>query len=312
MLYCRKVVYVYGHTTIKMHFSREFADMTRAMMGDEYDAFLQSCSKPSPKAYRVNTLKVSAGQYAFDFQGPGIPWCKTGFQTLSPVGDTLEHFLGLVYVQEPASMVSAEVLSPTCDDVVLDMAAAPGSKTTQMAALMENRGCIIANEVDAKRIKSLRFNLNRMGVANTVVTNMNGTRFNPNILFDKILLDAPCSNAGQLRDNPDALANWNHARVKECSRLQKLLIGAAAGLLKDGGTLVYSTCTFSPEENEDVVDYVLEEHGLVVADIEGEFKSHPGLSEWNGKRFAPGIEKTKRLYPQDNDTGGFYVAKLTK
>jgi tRNA (cytosine49-C5)-methyltransferase len=294
-----------------MHLSAALEEYLVELAGGEYDAFVQACDKPCAETFRVNTLKALV-EDAFDFQGERIPWCPTGYRSTKPVGDTIEHFQGLVYVQEAVSMIPAEVLAPSADDVVLDISAAPGSKTTQMAALMGNRGCIVANDVDAKRVKTLRFNLNRMGVVNSIVTNMDGARFRPNMTFDKILLDAPCSNLGQLRDNPEAGSTWSRDKVDRCAQLQKRLLDTAAELLREGGVLVYSTCTFSPEENEEVVEYAIEEHNLKAEKVEWGFNCHPGLASWRGRDYQPTVKRTARVYPQDNDTGGFYVARLRK
>jgi len=281
------------------------------MLGGEYDGFLECCGKKPRESYRVNTLKAEVEELS-DLAAEEIPWCPAGFYSKKPLGCTIEHFLGLIYVEDASSMLPPEVLAPGPEDTVLDLAAAPGGKTTHLAALMGNRGCIIANDPDPRRLKTLRFNLNRLGVANAVVTSSDGIRFKPNMLFDRILLDAPCSNGGQLRDNPEALTTWSKSKVKRCSELQKKLIGNAASMLKKDGVLVYSTCTFSPEENEGVVDHAVEEHGLTIEPVNGCYKKHAGLTEWNARRFAKGMEDTVRLYPHDNDTAGFYLAKLRK
>ncbi|MFH0861482.1 MAG: RsmB/NOP family class I SAM-dependent RNA methyltransferase [Candidatus Altiarchaeota archaeon] len=283
----------------------------RILLRDEYQEFLECAYRPARQSFRINTLKAEL-DFPFEFSGERIPWCPAGHYSASQVSDSVEHFQGLVYVQEAASMLPAEALDPQEGDTVLDLSAAPGSKSTHMAALMGNGGCIVANDVDYARLKSLRFNLNRMGVINTILSWDDGASLEPDILFDKVLLDAPCSNAGQLRDNPEALTTWSRKKVKQSSELQKRLIIRAADLLKEGGTLVYSTCTFSPEENEEVVDHAMEERGLRVEPIRGKFGRHPGVKYWRGREYAREVVDTARLYPHDNDTGGFYVAKLRK
>ena len=294
-----------------MNFPGDLEGELRLLLADEYREFLDVSNRPLRQSFRINTLKAGPDE-GFDFEGERVPWCPAGRFASSKVSEFVEHFQGLVYVQESASMLPSEVLAPEAGDTVLDLSAAPGSKTTHMAALMGNEGCIVANDVDYGRLKSLRFNLNRMGVANAIVTCADGAGLEPNIMFDKVLLDAPCSNAGQLRDNPDALATWTRKKVRQCSQLQKRLILRAADLLKDGGTLVYSTCTFSPEENEEIVDHAIEERGLRVEGIEGGFRRHHGLKEWKGREYPGQVRETVRLYPHDNDTGGFFVAKLRK
>jgi len=280
-------------------------------LGEEYGKLIECLGRPERESYRVNTLKADGGE-PFPFRGERIPWCGTGYYSTARVGDTVEHFQGLVYVQEAASMLAAEALEAKPGEMVLDMSAAPGSKTTQLAALMGNTGCIVANEIDPKRAKALRFNLNRMGVANTAVTVMDARRIDKEGGFDRILLDAPCSNAGQLRENPKALETWSMRKVRECAKLQKQLIDRAAALLKEGGALVYSTCTDSPEENEEAVDHAVEEHNLRVDDIRADIRHHPGITVWQGREYADDVKKTVRVYPEDNDTAGFYAARLVK
>jgi len=282
----------------------------KGQLGDEYGEFAKACDTPCRKSFRLNTIKAAG--MAFDFARDPVPWCPEGFYTDRQVGKTAEHFQGLVYVQESASMIPAMALAPAPGELVLDLSAAPGSKTTQMAALMENSGCIVANEIDRKRLNALRFNLNRMGVANTLVTHMDGTRFAPAMKFDRVLLDAPCSDLGQLRDNPKALTTWGMGKVRRLSSLQKRLMDTAAALVREGGVIVYSTCTFWPQENEEVVDHAVARHGLALQRVDLGFKCHRGLGEYDGDRYHPDVEKASRIYPHDNDTGGFFVARLVK
>jgi NOL1/NOP2/sun family putative RNA methylase len=286
----------------------------RLQLDGGYRDFIYCCRTHPKTSFRVNTLK---GEIKEVIKGLGcdvspVPWCPTGFFTDAKVGRSIQHFQGLIYIQEATSMLAAQALAPEEYDVVLDLTAAPGSKTCQMAGLMENKGCIIANDVDNRRLKTLCFNLNRMGVVNTIITRKDATDFNTNIRFDKILLDAPCSNTGQLRNNPDALKTWSMQKVKKNAELQKRLIDVSVNLLEDDGVLVYSTCTFSPEENEEVVDHAIQEHGLSVERITGDFSTHDGIYTWGGKTYSPEVEFTTRIYPQDNDTAGFYIAKLIK
>jgi tRNA (cytosine49-C5)-methyltransferase len=283
----------------------------RALMGDEYGDFLGSLGTPPRQSYRVNTIKADVEEIVERFPSEAVPWCECGFYTDLDLGGSVEHFQGLIYIEDASSMIPPEVLAPTADEVVLDMCAAPGGKSTHLAALMRNQGCIVANEVDYSRLKTLRFNLNRMGVANAVVANMDGARLECGLRFDKILLDAPCSNLGQIRDNPDAIRTFSRAKVKRMSETQKRLIDAAALLLKDGGVLLYSTCTLYPDENEEVVDYALSEHPLKVEPMDVKVKGRPGVTQWKGKEYAPQLKDTLRLYPHDTGSG-FYVAKLRR
>ena len=175
------------------------------------------------------------------------------------LGRALEHILGYYYVQELASMLPVLVLKPKPNEKILDLASAPGSKTTQMASKMENAGLIIANEISLGRIKILASNTERCGVMNTIITKKEGSaickRFEKqNFLFDKILVDAPCSGEGTLRSSYKTYKMWNPNTIKKLSRIQKHLLESAIEILKPGGEIVYSTCTHAPEENEEVVD----------------------------------------------------------
>ena len=300
---------------------RELEERLKLQLGGEYAEFEGFLSTPAKTTFRVNTLKAEVGEVLEgleEFAGKSgsaiepIPWLSNGFKTDAKVGESVEHFQGLIYIQEAASMLSAVALDPKPAELVLDLTAAPGSKTTQMAAMMENRGCIIANELNYKRLKTLRFNLNRMGVANTIVTNNDGMKFNSKMKFDKILLDAPCSNTGQLRDNPDATGAWSLSKVKNCAQTQMRLLDNAVKCLKDDGIIVYSTCTFAPEENEGVVDYAVREHGLKIEGFEGKFMRHQGMTEWGGRTYSSEVEKCVRIYPHENDTDGFFMARLSR
>ncbi|MEX2017327.1 MAG: RsmB/NOP family class I SAM-dependent RNA methyltransferase [Candidatus Pacearchaeota archaeon] len=235
------------------------------------------------------------------------------------LGRSLEHLLGYYYVQEIASMLPVLTLKPKPNELVLDLAAAPGSKTTQIASEMQNTGTIIANDVNIGRISILATNLERCGVSNTIVTRKQGfdlcRKLNQQgFLFDKILLDAPCSGEGTLRSSRATYEMWNIKSVNNLSNIQKSLIASCIDLLKLNGELVYSTCTHSPEENEEVIDFALEKFGnkIKVETIKLPVKCRIGLTEWNNKEYNKSVEKACRIYPQDNDTEGFFVAKLRR
>jgi NOL1/NOP2/sun family putative RNA methylase len=213
-------------------------------------------------------------------------------------------------------MLPAIVMEPKPDEKVLDMAAAPGSKTTQIAQMMENSGLIVANDLSMKRINSLIDNIERLGVANTVVTKYAGQKLGyltPNY-FDKVLLDTPCSLEGTIRNTPQVLIDWKETTIKRLSKLQKGLINSAFKCLKKGGTLVYSTCTFAPEENEAVIDYLLKKNPDAVCEPikTNGLKTRPAVLNWGENNFNENIKNALRIYPQDNDTEGFFVAKIRR
>jgi NOL1/NOP2/sun family putative RNA methylase len=232
------------------------------------------------------------------------------------LGNSIEHLLGYFYVQELSSMLPVLVLRPEEEDFVLDLCASPGSKTTQMAAMMKNTGTIIANDVKIDRIKILSSNLERCGVSNVVATRNDGVGLCSRLAkkgfkFDKILLDVPCSGEGTLRSSAKTFKMWNIKVVKKLSREQRKLFVYALKCLKKGGKIVYSTCTHAPEENEEVVDFVLKNFPVKVEKIILPLKCREGVKEWNGKEFDEDVEKCCRIYPQDNDTEGFFISKFT-
>jgi len=271
------------------------------------------------KSIRVNTLKISIKELKDrlkkDWKLTQIPWCKEGFWIKGErrdVGNLPEHSLGYIYVQEAASMIPPVVLNPKPGDAVLDMAAAPGSKTTQMAAMMKNQGIIIANDIAPDRLASLGVNLQRCGAANAIITMMKG--HNIRGTFDKILLDAPCTGTGTIRKSVKTIYAWNPDMISRMSAQQKQLIAHAFNMLKSGGTMVYSTCSLEPEENEEVVDYLISHHEdakVMPINLKGLKKSNP-VTEFNGRKYSDEVKKCLRIWPQDNDTEGFFVAKIKK
>jgi len=232
------------------------------------------------------------------------------------LGNSIEHVLGYYYVQEVCSMMSALALKPTPSDIVFDICASPGSKTTQMASLMENKGTLIANDLKMDRIIILASNLERAGVSNTITTrndaiNLCSMLSKSELKFDKILLDAPCSGEGTLRSSQKTFIMWNPKVIEKFSKQQKKMLAFALKCLKPQGVLVYSTCTHAPEENESVIDFALKNFPVKLETLELPLKSRPGLTEWEGEKYNPEVKKCARIYPQDNDSEGFFVAKLT-
>jgi len=276
---------------------------------------------------RCNTLKISPSRLLKRLQKkwktsqpfPKHPEILLIESELGPgeLGNAIEHLLGYYYIQEVSSMMSVLALDPKPGEIILDLFASPGSKTTQIAAKMKNQGTIIANDLKIGRIKILSSNLERCGVTNTI-----GIRHDAIALcsrlkksnfpkFDKILLDAPCSGEGTLRSSPKTFMMWNEKVVKSLSRQQKKFLAFAIKLLKKGGTLVYSTCTHAPEENEEIVNFALENFPLKAETISLPLKCRPGITEWKKHKFKKDVQKVCRIYPQDNDSEGFFVSKFT-
>ena len=241
---------------------------------------------------------------------------------LSPgeLGRSLEHLLGYYYTQEIASMLPVLILNPEENELVLDLAAAPGSKTTQISGMMNNKGTVIANEMQLGRLKVLKTNLERCGTANVIITKREGSALceklnKAGFSFKRILIDAPCSGEGTLRSTPRGFLMWNINNIKQFSNIQKKLIESALKILNRGGTLIYSTCTHAPEENEEVMDDVLakfKDIKIEKINLPKELKIRPGITKWNDKSYSEQVKHACRIYPQDNNTEGFFIAKLVK
>jgi len=285
---------------------------------DDSDAFFEYMVKPIRPSIRINTLKCEIEQVvenlARRFELKKIPWCEEGFYiNTENYGDIMEYRLGLIFPQEAASMIPPLLLELSNKDIVLDMCAAPGAKTTQIAQYMENRGCVIANEPNIRRINVLISNLQRCGVLNTQVTRYDGRFFSKyENCFDSVLVDAPCSNAGMVRKNFKYLKSWREKEIEHLSRLQKALIIAGYRTLKNGGVLVYSTCTLDPMENEEVVDYLLRNTDAEIEEIGLPLRKREPFVNFGDKEYTSEVRKCLRIHPQDNDTEGFFVAKIRK
>jgi NOL1/NOP2/sun family putative RNA methylase len=272
------------------------------------------------KSIRINTLKKPVSEItkrlAKDWHLEQIPWCPEGFYLEHKagrldVGNTVEHCLGHYYVQEAASMIPPLVLEPRPGDRVLDMAAAPGSKASQMAQMMRNEGILVANDVAGIRLAALGINLQRCGVLNAIITQMKGERMT-GLEFDKVMLDAPCSGTGTIRKSIKTIMMWNPEMIKRLAAMQRKLVLAAYALTRPGGTLVYSTCSTEPEEDEAVVSYLLDNTDAALEPIELALKRSPPITEFEGKAYRKEVKHCLRLWPQDNDTEGFFVAKVRR
>ena len=285
----------------------------------DYEGFLAVQCLPLSSSARINTLKIDRDQLLERLAEEGVPfqvfsWYSLGLKLdIESPGKLLENLLGYIHIQEEVSMVPPLVLDPQPGETVLDLCASPGSKTTQISQMMDNRGLVIANEPSLARVAPLRSNCERLGVLNVAITRYDGRNF-PRGPFDRVLVDAPCSSEGRERRGPGTLSRCNAKRSQDLHVLQTSLLKNALRLTRPGGVVVYSTCTYAPEENELVVQEALEEADgarLEKISIPG-LKECPGIVEWNGKRLNEELSQTARYYPHINDTGGFYVAKIVK
>ncbi len=284
------------------------------------DDFIAACQRPLRRSIRVNTLKISVADFLalvspYRWQLTPVPWCAEGFwierddEDALPLGSTAEHLSGLFYIQEASSMLPVAALFADENQPlrVMDVAAAPGSKTTQIAARMGNQGAILANEFSASRVKVLHANISRCGISNVALTHFDGRVFGAAVpeSFDAILLDAPCSGEGVVRKDPDALKNWSVASNLEIAATQRELIDSAFHALRPGGTLIYSTCTLNRDENESVCLWLKEQYPQAV-----EFLPLDALFE--GAKAALTPEGFLQVFPQIFDCEGFFVARLRK
>lgn len=285
----------------------------------EFERLVEAIVRPLPVTARINTLKTDRDRLLFRLKEAKVPfrpfsWYSLGLELeVEKPGNLIESLMGHIHVQEEISMVSPVVLDPKPEERVLDLCAAPGSKTTQIASMMENRGLLVANDPANTRVASLRSNCERAGAINVVVTRYDGRRFSSQ-KFDRVLVDAPCTGQGMARKDLSVLDRWSLKRSLGLQRLQRALLKRATELVKPGGTVVYSTCTFAPEENEAVVSWVADQVRSVRLEKVSipNLESCPGLVEWDGVGFGHEMEKCARYYPHQNDTGGFFVAKLIK
>jgi len=300
----------------------EFAEINQRFVEryekiDDSKEFWEYMAKPLRFSFRVNTLKASIDDVIESlsdrFEIEKIPWCKEGFFCDREVGDTIEHQIGVIFSQEASSMIPAIALNPKPNMIVLDMCASPGGKTTQIAQYMQNEGCIIANDVKYDRINILISNIQRCGVTIARVTMKDGRFFKRfRETFDRVLIDAPCSNVGMIRKNYRYLKMWSLKEVYSLSRLQKELVLAGYKSLKPGGIMVYSTCTLDPLENEEVIDFLLSNTDAKLERIDLPVNRTEPIIEFEGKSYDDEVKKCLRIHPQDNNTEGFFIAKILK
>ena len=309
----------------------EFLEKMKKLLNqDDFKKYEKIIQEPLLNSIRCNTLKISPEQLKKKLEEKGWkiiqPWKEHQEVMIvenellpGKLGRSIEHLLGYYYIQELASMLPPIALAPKPHELILDLCASPGSKTSQIASQMENKGTIIANDISIERIKILASNLERCGVTNTILTRDDGIRLCEKLnleglKFDKILLDAPCSGEGTMRSSPKTCLMWNPNTIKSLSKLQKKLFEKAFEILKKDGEIVYSTCTHAPEENEEVIDFALKEFKdqIEIEKINLPVKCREGVVKWEDKNYNNELKKSCRIYPQDNNTEGFFITKFKK
>lgn len=276
-----------------------YVERIAAQLGEETGAFLRSMEAPRSYGLRLHTAKLSPSDdnpalrsLTTAFGLAPVPWCGTGYtyDGQSRPGKHPYHHAGLYYIQEPSAMIAAELLDPKPGDIVLDLAAAPGGKTTQIAAKLQGEGLLVANEIHPGRARILSENVERLGIANAVVVQATPGELAGRLpeAFDKIMLDAPCSGEGMFRKEPEACAEWSTDAVAMCAARQRDILPDAAAMLKPGGRLVYSTCTFNREENEETIAWFL--------------AGHPAFK----------LVSARRMWPHRGEGEGHFAAVLEK
>lgn len=278
----------------------DFTDRMRADLGRDWPAFMAEYEKPAVRGFRVNRLKTDPKRLLelFPYSQGSVPWCGDGFYYDIRAGRHLCSRAGLIYSQEPSAMVAAELLNPSPGERVLDLCAAPGGKSTQLASKLRGKGLLVSNEIVASRAAILSENIERMGIANAVVTNMSPDKLEGEfpLFFDKILVDAPCSGEGMFRRDPVAIAEWSLEHSRSCAVRQLNILSSAVRMLRGGGELVYSTCTFAREENEEVCQRMLELFPeLVLTDVKKILPhTHKGEGHFAAKFVKTGNERRDR------------------
>ena len=279
-----------------------FLNRMKVQLGEEYSAFLASLERPRAVALRMNPLKGDAPQLPFVTQP--VPWEPMGFYYDPDARPGLHpyHEAGVYYLQEASAMAPVTLLDPQPGERVCDLCAAPGGKTTQIAGRMAGEGFLLCNEINPKRAKILSRNIERMGVANALVTNEHPKTLADRYpgFFDRVLIDAPCSGEGMFRKEEAAVTDWSEETVQMCARRQAEILHSGAQLVRPGGLLVYSTCTFAPEEDEMAVAAFLQQHP--------EFSPEPVDAPW----FAPVENGGFRLWPHKLRGEGHFAAVLRK
>ncbi len=295
----------------------DFLSYMAELLGEDYSAFAASYKAPAIDGLRVNDLKVKPQDLLDSLPADlsPLPWCPVGFTTRSDasLGRHPYHAAGLYYLQEPSAMAVAQVLAPQPGERVLDLCAAPGGKATHIASLMRDQGLLVANDVHSRRARILSGNLERWGLTNTAILSETPQRCARRFpaFFDRVLVDAPCSGEGMFRRSESARAQWSRENVRGCARRQREILVSAARMVRPGGWLCYATCTFSPEENEEVVASFLCDHTeFEIVDpprCPGLDRGHP---EW--VKTSQPLERAVRLWPHRASGEGHFVALMQR
>lgn len=306
------------HIEEKTALPQDFQKRMKYLLKEEYPQFLEVYEKERLYGLRYNPLKTDRDSFLerMPFLLEAAAWTPEGFyyDAGEQPGRHIFHEAGAYYIQEPSAMAVVEALAPKPGEKILDLCAAPGGKSTQIAGKMFGEGLLVSNEIIANRAKILSQNIERMGIPNAVVCNETPERLAERFpsFFDRILVDAPCSGEGMFRKDETAVHEWSPENVTMCAKRQRSIVEQAARMLRPGGVLVYSTCTFSPEENEGVVSAFLREHPeFSIEEVPLARFFAPGRADWI-ENPAVNIEHTMRLLPHKIAGEGHFIARLKK
>jgi NOL1/NOP2/sun family putative RNA methylase len=283
-----------------------------------FSEFLECLEEPFPLHIRVNRLKTSVEALVKTLRDRGVTPVPSArpqdglfsLRGMANPGNSMEYFLGYLHPQAFTSCLASIILAPSRDSYVLDMCASPGGKTSHLSQLMANTGIVVANELVAKRRVALGHTLSRLGVLNTVMTCYQAQEFPHRHSFDYILADVPCSGEG--RTWGAKIASYSWPASGKLVELQKRIILHGFDLLNKHGCMLYSTCTYNPEENEGVVDFLLKERDAVLLPINRDFQHEPGVLEWKGERFDSQLTAAARFYPHQTNSVGFFMARIAQ
>lgn len=285
----------------------------------DWESFWEALQRPLPTVIRTNTLRIDPSLLRRRLEAKGfdlepLPWDETCFVVNGEIsaGSTVEHWLGYYYIQEATQLLPAKALGPKPGERVLDLCAAPGGKTTQIAQYMQDQGLLVANDSSAKRIQALLANIYRLGIKCAVVTECPGEKFPGEGNFDRVLVDAPCSAEGVARKFPHLRKGASLGTIQRLSALQKKLLARALALVRPGGIVVYSTCTFAPEENEGVVKDALEKGLAELVPWEPPVPHARGLVRFGESFYGQEMKGAVRIYPHHFDSEGGFIAVLRR
>lgn len=297
----------------------QFKEKMQTLLKEEYEAYLESYNAPEYQGIRINTIKIT--NETWEAISPfteleNVPWCKEGYyyQDKDRPGKHPYFFAGLYYIQEPSAMAPGAYIPIHKGDKVLDLCAAPGGKSTQVAAKLDQTGLLLSNDISATRAMALTKNIENFGIRNSMITAETPERLAKKLpgYFDKILIDAPCSGEGMFRKNENAVKSWETHGIDHCTKLQEEILDHAYTMLKQNGMMLYSTCTFSPEENEAMIQAFLNTHeDCEIVPLEGVGGIQQGRPEWI-EEGSPTLKGALRLWPHHLKGEGHFVCLLQK